>query len=217
MKRSAVVLTAVLIGLMGQAASAGPSVYLRLKANGTDVPGDSPVASLGRADTIQCLAFNMGVTTPRAPSGLLTGRRQYEPVVITKAIDRSSVLLLRALTSNEVCECEFRFFRTGAGGDQHIYTVTLGDAYVSSIRQRVLEEDAAKGTAPAPVIEEVSFGFDTITWTWVDGGIENGDSVHGEAAAGGTGGAANTEPAPVVKPGTLRSVPGRAIKPKPEQ
>jgi type VI secretion system secreted protein Hcp len=148
---------------------------------------------------------------------MLTGRRQYEPVVITKAIDRASVLLLKALTNNEVCECEFRFFRTGAGGDQHIYTVTLGNAYVSSIRQRVLEEDAAKGAAPAPVIEEASFGFDTITWTWVDGGIENSDSAHGEAAAGGAAGAGTTQPAPVVKPGTLRPVPGRVIKPKPEQ
>jgi len=207
MKLRAVVLTLVLSGMVGQLANAAPSVYLKLKANGAEILGDSPVASLGRADSIQCLSFSMGVSVPRAAGGQLAGKRQYEPLVITKPLDRSSVLLLKALTDNQVCECEFRFFRPGqAGADQHYYTVTLGNAYISAVHQRVPESGAG-------VVEEVEFTYEDITWTWVDGGLQHQDKVTSLAAGGGATSVplSVTKPVPPFRP-RIQGTP----KPKPE-
>ena len=199
--------TVMALCVLASVANAAPSVYLKLKANGNEILGGSPVASLGREGSIQCLSFSMGVSAPRTASGQLTGKRQYEPLVITKPLDRSSVLLLKALTGNEVCECEFRFFRPGqAGAEQHYYTVTLGNAYLSAVRQRVPEPGAG-------VVEEVEFTYEDITWTWVDGGLQHQDKVTNLAASSGAASVplSDAKPVPPIRP----RIQG-ALKPKPE-
>ena len=64
------------------------TVHLQLKANGSDIKGESTQTSLGRADTIECVHFESGIKTARETgSGLATGRRQHEPLLFRKRID----------------------------------------------------------------------------------------------------------------------------------
>src|SRR5690242_4214681 len=94
------------------------TVHLYLKANGTDIKGESTQTSLGRQDSIECVYFEHEVITAReSGSGLATGRRQYPPMKIAKRIDKASPLLMKALCENQVIEATFKFFRPNPTGD----------------------------------------------------------------------------------------------------
>ena len=80
-------------------------VHLYLKANGSDVQGESTVTSLGRENSIECMDLEHEVTSARdAASGLAVGRRQYSPLKIRKRIDKASPLIMKAMTKNEAIE-----------------------------------------------------------------------------------------------------------------
>src|SRR5262249_21766363 len=113
------------------------SVYLFLQSNGADVKGDSTVTSMGREGSIECLSVIDGVRTAReASSGLASGRRTYEPVRITKRIDKSSPLLAKSLCLNERIDGVFKFFRpqpTGDGTTEQFFTIAIKNGRIASI------------------------------------------------------------------------------------
>ena len=87
------------------------TVHLYLKANGSDIKGESTQHSMGRQDSIECTYYEQKVVTAReAGSGQATGRRQYEPLLIRKRIDKASPLIAKALVENQVIEGVFKFF-----------------------------------------------------------------------------------------------------------
>src|SRR5512144_3385705 len=92
-------------------------VYLFLKVNGVAVEGDSMETSLGRQNSIECLYYRQGVAVPATSSGLTSGRRTYEPLVIRKRVDRSSPQLAKALAENRRVDGTFKFFRLSPSGD----------------------------------------------------------------------------------------------------
>ena len=154
------------------------SVHLFLKAAGNDVHGESTITSLDRENSIECLSFVDAVRTAReASSGMATGDRTYEPLTVEKRIDKSSPLLAKALCNNELIEGTFRFYRPSPAGDgttQQFFTVVIEEARVASIARRspnVIDP----ASAAAPPLEEVSFVFGKITWTYEDGGVEHSD------------------------------------------
>src|SRR5512143_3066747 len=105
------------------------TVHLYLKANGKDIKGESTQESLGRKDSIECVAYDQGVSTAReAATNMMTGRRQYQPLRIVKRIDKASPLLMKALTGNEKIDGVFKFFRPNPAGDgttEQFYTVEV--------------------------------------------------------------------------------------------
>lgn len=155
------------------------TVHLYLKCNGEDIQGDSTQLSLGRENSIECLFFEDSVRTAREKgSGMATGRRTYEPIVIRKRIDKSSPLLARALCNNEVCEGEFKFFRPNPAGDgttEQYFTVRIAEGRVASI-QRISPDVSDPASATSPALEIVSFVFGRITWAYVPSGAEHEDS-----------------------------------------
>lgn len=155
------------------------TVHLYLKANGSDIAGESTQTSLGRENSIECLFFEDAVRTAREKgSGMATGRRTYEPIVLRKRIDKSSPLLAKALCNNEVIEGVFKFFRpnpTGDGTTQQFFTVAIGEGRIAGIK-RTSPDTLDPASALAPPMEEVSFVFHNITWTYTDGGIEHHDN-----------------------------------------
>ena len=155
------------------------TVHLFLKANGADIKGDSTQTSLGRADSIECVSYVQNVNTAReAATGMATGRRQYDPVTILKRIDKATPLIAKALTQNQVIDGKFLFFRpnpTGDGTTQQFYTVEISKGRVAHQKQSVEVNREAQLTDEAP-LEEVSFTFHTIKWTYMDGGIEHQDT-----------------------------------------
>jgi len=155
------------------------TVHLYLKANGTDIKGESTQHSLGREESIECVYYDQSVTTAReAGSGMATGRRQYNPLVIRKRIDKSSPLIAKALTNNEAIEGTFKFFRpspTGDGTTEQFYTVQIRQGRVATIKQ-VVPDTLVPATSTEPPLEEVSFVFHTISWTYTNGGVTHEDT-----------------------------------------
>jgi type VI secretion system secreted protein Hcp len=155
------------------------TVHLYLKANAQDIQGEPTQTSLGRENSIECLSFVDNVRTAREKgSGMATGRRTYEPVEITKRIDKSSPLLAKALCNNEVIEGVFKFFRpnpTGDGTTEQFFTVTIAEGRVAGIK-RVSPNTIDPASAVEPPTELVSFVFHTITWEYTNGGITHTDN-----------------------------------------
>jgi type VI secretion system secreted protein Hcp len=155
------------------------TVHLYLKANGQDVKGESSQESLGRKDSIECTYYEHRVITAReAGSGMASGRRQYEPLVIRKRIDKSSPLLMKALVENQKVDGVFKFFRPSPKGDgttQQFYTVEIKDGRVASLRS-IVPDTIVPASSTEPPLEEISFVFNTIKWTYMEGGVSHEDT-----------------------------------------
>jgi len=81
-------------------------IYIIVTSNDETINGPGP------HDSIECLTYEENVIAPReASSGMLTGRRQYYPVKITKRIDQTSPLMHRALSNNEYMEITISFYK----------------------------------------------------------------------------------------------------------
>ena len=123
------------------------------------------------------IAYNHEVVSPRdAASGLPTGKRQHKPLTVTKEIDKSSPLLMNVLTNNEqITKWELRFWQPSPTGQevQH-YTIELENASIASIRGEMLNNKYAENMQHKER-EHVSFCYQKITWTWMDGGITASD------------------------------------------
>ncbi len=157
------------------------TVHLKLKAGGSDIKGESSQLADGRKDTIECVYFESGVTTPRdAGSGRSTGRRQFSPIKIRKRIDKASPLLAKALTQSEKCEGEFDFFRPAQDGtDEIFFAIKIGGAFVSDVTLYMPDTLENPGKETREAYEEVTFTFDSITWEHKTGGTMHSDSWSG--------------------------------------
>jgi len=153
------------------------NAYLKLKGQKQgEIKGS--VTQKGREGKIMVIAASHEVLSPRdAASGLATGKRMHKPFVITKELDRSSPLLYSMLVNNEnITEWELQFWtsglnsRTGFGTEKQHYTVKLTNANISDISFRMLNNKNPELVRFAEY-EEISFTYQKITWTWVDGGI----------------------------------------------
>lgn len=158
------------------------TVHLFLKINGNDVKGESTQTSLGRENSIECIAYEQSVNSAReAATNMVTARRQFSPLKILKRIDRSSPLLLKALSENSKVEGVFKFYRPNPSGDgttEQFYSVEIKEGNVSSVKE-IVPETIQAATAGEPPQEEITFVFKTITWTYTNGGVTHTDSWAG--------------------------------------
>lgn len=153
------------------------NAYLSLKgAKQGQIKGG--VTLKGREGSIAVYEFHHEIISPRdAASGLPTGKRMHKPFVITKEIDKSTPLLHIALAGNEVLsEVIVRFYSPLANGEeQQTYTIKLTNASIASIANDMSLNKVDPGIK-LPVLETVSFAYQKIEWTWVDGSIVASDS-----------------------------------------
>jgi type VI secretion system secreted protein Hcp len=160
------------------------TVHLYLKATGADIQGDSSQTSLGRENSIECVYYEQAVKTAReAGSALATGRRQYEPLLIRKRIDKSTPLIAKALCNNQEISAKFKFFRpspTGDGTTEQFYTVEIKQGRISS-QKHIVPDTIVPATSTEPPLEEVTFVFHTISWTYNDGGVMHEDTWSNQA------------------------------------
>ncbi|MEB3322044.1 MAG: type VI secretion system tube protein Hcp [Synechococcaceae cyanobacterium] len=107
----------------------------------------------GREGLIRVISYEHGMTSPRdASSGLPTGKHQHKALTITKEFDRSSPLLVNALINNENI------------GDE------LMNASIAGIQQEMLNIRCPEHKRHNER-ECISFCYQRIRWTWMDGGI----------------------------------------------
>jgi len=135
------------------------------------------VTQKGREGSIEVVSFFHEIVAPRDPaSGRPTGKRMHKPFSMTKQIDRSSPILYDVLTNNEnLAEVTLKLFRPNATGvERHAFTVHLVNATISSIQFRLLNTRHPRH-GKMPELEEVSFTYQRIEWTWMDGNITADD------------------------------------------
>ncbi len=155
------------------------TVHLYLKANNSDIQGESSQVSLGRENSIECVYYDQAVSTAReAGSGMATGRRRYEPIIIRKRIDKATPLIYKAMAQNERIDGTFKFFRPNPVGDgttEQYYTVEIKNGRVSAVRN-YSPDCIDPVSCSMPAMEEVQFVFHTIVWTYTNGGITHEDT-----------------------------------------
>ena len=149
------------------------TMYLKIKGSKQgEIKGE--VTEKGKEGSMRVNAYQHEISSPRdAASGQATGRRQHKPLVITKELDKASPLLYKALTTNEVLpEVTLLFYRNANTGKQDQYfTIALTDGTISGIKSWTDD----KGVP----MEEVSFTYQKIVWTYTNGGITHEDTWGG--------------------------------------
>lgn len=112
----------------------------------------------GHTDEIMVLSFShsmINVDNSTHPTHL--------PIVITKAIDKSSPLLAQALASREAVECKIHFYRVGAnGGQENYYSVEIKGGQVAELVSDVPHAILQNETEGQEVL---SLRYQTIRWT----------------------------------------------------
>jgi len=129
----------------------------------------------GRDGSSLVQQFNHEVSIPRDPqSGMASGRRVHHPIQFVKRIDKASPKLFQALCQGErFSDVHFKWYRidqSGAGGQQHYFTIQLEEAVLVSMKQWFpITADSSRGNYSH--FEDCSMTYRKITWTWEDGGI----------------------------------------------
>lgn len=144
------------------------------------VKGESSQETLGRKDTIECIYFQHRVKTAReANTNVMLGRRQHEPILVRKHIDKSTPLLMQALTTNEqIKDATFKFYRpnpTGDGTTEQFFTITIKNGNVAAIHHCSPDTKDPSDVHVAPY-EEVELVFQDIEWRHETGKTSAADS-----------------------------------------
>lgn len=169
-KRSATTLAAVVIGMLAVTAAVSTRATEQqlvlqtgstVKAYLTLAEIEGGVTERGHENSIEVLDFFWGVanTVPLAGTQVLAGARpEFQDLVITKPLDKSSPrLALAAAQGRMIQEAELVFY-TQASDDQPTGTVRL-----TRVRIRSLESET--GSA-AGLTETVSLAFSRVQWTY---------------------------------------------------
>ena len=92
----------------------------------------------------------------------------HQPIIIQKPIDKSSPLLGKAISDNELMTCDFDFYRTNRFGISELYyKVKLTEARIKNIRLHSLNSLRENGGQP---VEIVGINYKSITWDHCIGG-----------------------------------------------
>jgi type VI secretion system secreted protein Hcp len=157
------------------------NAYLRLVGQGSgEIKGS--VTQKGRENRIMVIAVSHEVTSPRdSASGQATGKRQHQPLVITKELDRASVPLHQAQARSEnFKDFELQFWApqlkatTGAGTEVQHFTIKLTNASIAWIRTEMPNTRDPELTR-LETFEEVAFTYQKIEWTWTEGNLMAAD------------------------------------------
>jgi len=121
---------------------------------------------LGHQDEIMVLAYSHDMLAGNDGS-ISGGRGKHMPIMITKAIDKSSPLLASALHEREEVECVITFYRTASvGGRERYYSIHLTGARIAHISQQVPHAIRMNDAEPQ---ELVSIRYRDIAWAHVPG------------------------------------------------
>lgn len=132
----------------------------------------------GREDSIEVIEFHHEVRIPTDPdTGQLTGARKHEAFIITKAFDKSSPLLYKAVCEGLTYDTlRLEWFKIDDDGAETLYfqhdLEKVKVCYVKPFMYNVKDKKFERYVH----MEEVGFRYGKITWTYPDGGFEHSDS-----------------------------------------
>jgi len=139
---------------------------------------DGSCTQAGRENSILVQALDHDVTIPRSPQdGQPTGKRVHSPLTITKVFDASSPKLYQALCTGErINKFEIKFYRINdTGNEEHYFTIALERAIVVDMKSYYPNCLDAK-SEQFRHMEDASFTYEKIIWTWEIDGIVAEDS-----------------------------------------
>ncbi len=157
------------------------SVFLKLTGEKSgEIKGSS--VQRGREGLIPVLGLNHSIRVPvDLASGLGAGKRQHQPIIITKEVDQTSPKLDQVLVTNErIKEAILTFYGPFAnsprnpGAEQKLYTITLKKAWITEI-QVSLKSMIELKNQPGNFVENIFFVYDEIVWHWETPSIESAD------------------------------------------
>jgi type VI secretion system secreted protein Hcp len=194
MKTRAIIVAVVALSVVSLVvASAAPALYVTVEGTkqGLMAKENGTQDTFGR---FEGLGFEYEVQAVRDPaSGEPTRKRQHSVVTVTKEWGASSPQLLEALVGDELLKSVMlQFVQLAPGGNMVAYaTIKLTGAYVVGVRNVVAAPQAGVPADPR-LLQEVSFAFDKIEFTHLNGGVraEDDGCLGGGAApppAGGQG------------------------------
>lgn len=129
----------------------------------------------GREGMIPCVGFSYGVTVPHdLASGLASGKRQQQPVIVTKEWGASSPQFYAAAYTNEVLsQVTFNFYVTGPTGIQQLdHTIKLTNASIASVEQSLHLPQSGGPVIDSRELQEISLTFQKIDITSILGKTE---------------------------------------------
>ena len=132
----------------------------------------------GREGTKLVYSLDHPIEIPRdTHTGLPTGKRVHKPLTVTCEIDKASPKILQALTSGEqLSEVLVDFYRISpTGAEEKYYTIKLEDAIIVS-HEAHFPETFKPESEVYHHLEDISFTYEKIVWTWQPDGIEAEDS-----------------------------------------
>lgn len=144
-----------------------------------EYPGS--VEQVGREGTNEGFSFEHNIEIEFDPVFGTTGRRIHHPLVIQKAIDRSTPGFYEAMVQIiNLPEIKFDFYRPSRKGlEEKYFVVTLNNAHIVGMRN-FFPNTLLPENAPIPHMEEVTFVYETITWEWLPDGFITQDTWRGE-------------------------------------
>ncbi|MDR2340370.1 MAG: Hcp family type VI secretion system effector [Deltaproteobacteria bacterium] len=152
------------------------TAYMSVKGKSQgDIKGDSAQGG-DKKDKITVFKVDHEVEIPKdTHTGLPTGQRIHKPLTVTKHKDQASPKLFKACCTGEQSEVTLDYYRIKPDGTEEKYfTVKLEDAIVVNAREYT-PETFLPDNKPYSDMEEISFTYSKITWTYNDGNIEYTD------------------------------------------
>lgn len=127
----------------------------------------------GREGSVLVEQFDHNITMePDRNSGLPTGNPRHEALTVCKYFDKASPKLYKALVRGERFKSvEIKWYRIKPDGKQeHYFTHKLEDAIITGIKPE-MKNRLDPQNEQFQHMENVSFAYRKITWTWQPDGI----------------------------------------------
>ena len=132
---------------------------------------EGSVTQAGFEDLIEVFSSSHEVSTDATLSGRRArSRNQHGAFTISKGVDKASVLLYDSWNTNDrINLLKLECYKTAHQGTLELfYTVELENARITSIKQQL----ANPLLSPLATVEEVSFAYMEIKWTFADPSLE---------------------------------------------
>ncbi|MBV6825820.1 Hcp family type VI secretion system effector [Pseudomonas sp. PD9R] len=134
------------------------------KVQGLISAGCSTPASIGNkfqaahTDEIMLLSYSHNMSNIGNIS-----RSTHSPIILTKAVDKSSPLLAQALSNREEIDCTLRFYRVSSAGQQEkFYSVSISGGVIVDLTLEVPHAVLKNDAEPQ---EHLAIRYRDITWT----------------------------------------------------
>ena len=168
------ILVAALVGAwMAACPTAQTAESISMKVDGIE----GEVTQRGKEGQIEVFAFSHEVASPYdVATGQATGKRSHSPLKTVARISKATPLLAQALGTNQILKkVEIFFWRTSqTGTEENYFKITIENCRVVSRRLWSPNKLDASTSSYIP-LEELSFSYQKITWTYLDGNIQYQD------------------------------------------